>query len=135
MSNNKPNRSEVCYSLNGEEFYKDLDLLPWDDFEVGEEVTVQVAKMHPYYPHKQLFADVAVELMTSNTFDDLGEDTAVDWCNDVDSLDTQGLQKDLENVLCQWLMDNRCATVLWRVGQKIDEITVVVTEDGYVVGG
>tara|TARA_Y100000593_G_scaffold94032_1_gene191267 strand:+ start:54467 stop:54859 length:393 start_codon:yes stop_codon:yes gene_type:complete len=126
---------EICYSLNGEEFYKDIDLIDFSDFEVGEEVTVEVAEMHPYYPHQQAFANVVVELMTSNTFDDLGEDTAVDWCNDVDSLDTQSLQKDLENVLRQWLMDNKCATVLWRIGQKVDEITVVVTEDGFVVEG
>jgi hypothetical protein len=125
--------NEVCYSINGEEFHKDLDLLPWDDFEIGEEVTVEVAEIHPYYPHKQAFANVVVELMTSNTFDDLGEDIAVDWCNDIDFLDTEGLQEELENVLRRWLTDNKCATVLWRVGKKVDEITVTITEDGYSV--
>lgn len=126
---------ELCYSLNGEEFYKDIDLIDFSDFDIGEEVTVEVAEMHPYYSYKQAFANVVVDLMTSTAFDDLGEDATVDWCNDVDSLDTQGLQKDLEDVLRQWLMDHKCATVLWRVGKKVDEITVVVTEDSYVLEG
>lgn len=124
---------EICYSLNGDEFYEDIYLIDFSDFEVGEEVTVEVAEMHPYYPHKQAFANVVVELMTSNTFDDLGEDTAVDWCNDVDFTGTEDLQEELERVIRQWLMDHKCATVLWRVGKKVDEITVVVTEDGYDV--
>lgn len=127
--------TELCYSLNGEEFYKDIDLIDLSDFEVGEEVVLDVAEMHPYLPHDQAFANVVVELMTSNTFDDLGEETAVDWCNDVDSLDTERLQEELRGVVRQWLMEHKCATVLWRVGKKVDEITVVVTEDGFVVEG
>lgn len=125
--------TELCYSLNGEEFYKDIDLIDLSDFEVGEEVTLEVAEIHPYYPHDQAFANVVVELMTSNTFDDLGEETAVDWCNDVDSLDTEHLQEEIQGVVRRWLTEHKCATILWRVGKKVDTVTVVVTEDGFEV--
>lgn len=99
--------SKYLYSTNDEIFYPSiteaLEADFYDETYEGECVQIFLAEAMTYYPAKQYLTRHLMDTMVENTFDDIGEDNASEWCDDVMSKDMGDLQVELERVVTQWL--------------------------------
>ena len=122
------------YSVNDELYWPTvddaIDCLDLEDI-VGETITIWEAPTEHYDVTDMAFANVLVDLMLENAFDDLGEETAMDWCDQVNNLDTAELQKNLKQIFGNWLRDNRCDRDFFTISGKPQEMQIRITEDGW----
>ena len=58
--------TDVCYSLNDQDYYDEIEQLYIDDFEVGEVLEVDTCKSIPYDPLNQDFAQMIVDQIVVN---------------------------------------------------------------------
>lgn len=122
----------TVYSNNGEMYWDTLEEALEDvELEVGERLTIWEGQKLPYNPLKLDMAYCLLEMITENTFEDLGEDTAQQWCERVDACSTEDLQKALERVVGAWMEEKGLEGTLYMVAKPVVEKELVVTEDGH----